>query len=66
LFQDPVLAVNASPTAAVPLIVGRAVFAGSGSGTSEVAAELMVADPPALVAVTTTASVWFSSAATTV
>ena len=63
------MVVSVSPCCAVPVIAGAAVLTGAGgggSGTREVAAELAVVDPPALLAVTITAIVWFSSPTATV
>jgi hypothetical protein len=56
-----VLALSASPAAADPLIVGRAVSTGAGGGgdatITPVCAEPAGVDPPALLAVTTARTV---------
>lgn len=60
------LAVSVEPSIIVPEIVGAEVFTGAGVGTTGVAAEVALADPPAFVAVTVTSIVSPTSPAATV
>ncbi len=55
------------PSVGVPLIAGSAVFAGTGAdATAAVCVEVAAVEPPAFVAVTTTRTVFATSAATSV
>jgi hypothetical protein len=61
--HDPFVVVRAWPCWAVPLTTGSAEFEGGdgGAATTAVWAELAVADPPALVALTIDRMVWPTS-----
>src|SRR5262249_61598079 len=65
--HEPGDAVSVSPSCADPAIVGGDVFAGAvaGAGTTPVAADVAVVEPPEFVAVTATRRVDPWSAATT-
>jgi len=65
-FQAPVEAVRVWPISAVPVIVGRVVFAGTSTAwTTAVGADAAVAEPTAFCAVTLTRSVEPASAPVT-
>jgi hypothetical protein len=60
--QAPGEAVSVWPSSVVPVIVGRAVFAGGGGRIVALAVVVALPEPPALVAVTVARMVWPTSA----
>ncbi len=56
-LQVPVLADRIWPVVVVPVIAGAVALVGAGGVTTAVAADVEFADPPELVAVTTTLTV---------
>jgi hypothetical protein len=62
--QDPVAAVSVSPSRSVPDTAGSAVFVGGAAPITPVAADVVVAEPAAFVAVTCARTVAPTSADT--
>jgi hypothetical protein len=60
-LQVPAVAVKVCPSMGVPEMVGRDVFSGLPSETIALGAEVAVAEPSELVAITVTRNLWLES-----